>query len=70
MNILEFNEDLCKGCNLCVDVCPKDILRLDTARVNAKGYNPIICTDEKICVACGICAMICPDSAIKVVRPN
>ncbi|MCL2753568.1 MAG: 4Fe-4S binding protein [Defluviitaleaceae bacterium] len=68
--ILTFNEDLCKGCSLCVNVCPKKILKLDTTRVNAKGYNPISCTDVDDCVTCGICAMICPDSVIKVVREN
>ncbi|MCL2575544.1 MAG: 4Fe-4S binding protein [Defluviitaleaceae bacterium] len=68
--VLTFNDDLCKGCDLCVDVCPKKILRLDDTRVNAKGYNPIICTNMDDCVACGICAMICPDSVIKVVRES
>jgi 2-oxoglutarate ferredoxin oxidoreductase subunit delta len=67
-NRLTFNEAACKGCDLCVDVCPKKILELDKARVNAKGYNPVICTDIEACTACCICAHICPDSVIKVER--
>lgn len=35
-----FNEDLCKGCGLCVDACPKKILRLSPERINVKGHHP------------------------------
>ena len=68
MNKVIFNEILCKGCQLCVDACPKDILQLDKAKVNPKGYNPISCTDMDSCTACAICAKICPDSVITVER--
>ena len=34
---VSFNEDLCKGCGLCVNACPKGILQLDKERLNAKG---------------------------------
>jgi 2-oxoglutarate ferredoxin oxidoreductase subunit delta len=37
---VSFNEDTCKGCGLCVSVCPVKILKLDTSRVNAIGYTP------------------------------
>ena len=63
---LTFTEAWCKGCDLCVAACPKKILVLDTARVNAKGYNPVQCTDMEACTACAICARVCPDSVIKV----
>ena len=68
MNKVIFNETLCKGCQLCVDACPKKILALDSAKVNAKGYNPISCADMSTCTACAICAKICPDSVITVER--
>ncbi len=55
----------CKGCNLCVTVCPVKILELDQHQVNAKGYNPATVIAEK-CIACGSCALICPDSCITV----
>ena len=58
----------CKGCALCVEVCPKAILVMDTSTVNAKGYNPAMCIDSNICTACAVCAIICPDSAIEVER--
>jgi len=67
-NLVSFNESLCKGCLLCADACPKNILVLDRSRVNAKGYNPVICTGMEACTACGICGRICPDSVIRVER--
>ena len=65
---LEFNEHRCKGCDLCVWVCPKKILKLDLDRVNGRGYNPAVCFDIDGCIACGMCAVVCPDSVIKVER--
>lgn len=56
----------CKGCGLCVSVCPKKILQLDAQALNAKGYHPAKIIDEAACIACGMCALICPDCAIRV----
>lgn len=66
-NHLKFERDKCKGCELCISVCPKHILALDT-ETNAKGYFPAICTDEPSCIGCASCAKICPDSIISVYR--
>jgi len=68
MALLTFNEATCKGCCLCIDACPKRVLVLDTSKVNAKGYNPVRCTDVDGCTACAICARVCPDSVIKVAK--
>lgn len=46
-----FNEDICKGCGLCVEVCPKKILKIDEKRLNSKGYNPAVMTDQAACIA-------------------
>ena len=32
-----FNEDICKGCELCVSVCPKKIISLNADKINKKG---------------------------------
>ncbi len=63
---LTFEQNRCKGCELCVSVCPKHILALDTTATNAKGYFVAICTDEKLCIGCASCAKICPDSIITI----
>ncbi len=63
-----FNLDRCKGCGLCVSVCPKKILRLDGSAVNRKGYHPSMIIDQDLCIACGNCARVCPDSVITVTK--
>ena len=61
-----FHEDDCKGCELCVAICPTKILKLDTSRVNARGYFPAIIYNPSECSGCASCAKICPDSVITV----
>ena len=60
------NEDRCKGCELCVAACPKGIMKLDKAKLNAKGYHPAHCSDQNACAGCAFCALTCPDCAITV----
>lgn len=61
-----FNEDICKGCGLCIEVCPKKILKIDEKRLNTKGYNPAVMTNQENCIACAFCAKMCPDCVITV----
>ena len=58
------NIESCKGCALCVLVCPLDIMQIDKSVTNRKGYHPACNTDIEKCVACGNCAVICPDAVI------
>jgi 2-oxoglutarate ferredoxin oxidoreductase subunit delta len=61
--------DRCKGCALCVDVCPKGLIQIDKECVNARGYYPAQLVDpEGECTGCAICAVACPDVAITVYR--
>jgi 2-oxoglutarate ferredoxin oxidoreductase subunit delta len=66
--IVLIDEDRCKGCGLCVTVCPKHILRLAERRFNAKGYQPIEVTAPEACTGCTLCAVICPDVVFTVYR--
>lgn len=61
-----FRADACKGCSLCVSVCPKKILRLSPDTLNAKGFHPAEITDQEACIACAFCATMCPDCIITV----
>lgn len=63
-----FDDDLCKGCGLCVSVCPVNIISLDTARINTKGYHPASIEEMDKCTACANCAIMCPDVVITVER--
>lgn len=57
--------DRCKGCGLCVTVCPKKVLEMSD-RVNAKGYFPAFQARPEDCVKCAICCTMCPDVAITI----
>ena len=62
------DEDRCKGCGLCVTVCPTRNLRLAEDRFNLKGYRPIEAVDAEACTGCAVCAIICPDVVFTVYR--
>ena len=62
------DEVYCKGCALCVEVCSRGIVKLDTDRLTAKGYHPARLTDAELCTACQNCALVCPDVAITVYK--
>lgn len=65
---VKIDEDRCKGCGLCVSVCPSKILKLAEGRFNAKGYAPIGVTDMEKCTGCAMCATVCPDVVFTVFR--
>jgi 2-oxoglutarate ferredoxin oxidoreductase subunit delta len=56
---ITLRKERCKGCNICVEFCPKKVLALDT-------LGKIHIVDEDKCVKCGQCELRCPDFAIRV----
>ncbi len=64
---IEVDERYCKGCELCVSVCPQDVLSMNLDILTSKGYHPAYLIGEG-CTGCAICAVICPDAAITVYR--
>jgi 2-oxoglutarate ferredoxin oxidoreductase subunit delta len=59
------DEKLCKGCGLCVSVCPKNVLEI-RKNVNPKGYFPVYQARPEDCITCAICCTMCPDVAITI----
>jgi 2-oxoglutarate ferredoxin oxidoreductase subunit delta len=56
----------CKGCGLCVVVCPKQSIVI-SEESNQSGYFPARKTDGD-CTGCARCAIICPEGIIEVSR--
>ena len=59
------DSERCKGCGLCVAVCPKNVLEL-MKELNAKGYFPAFQARPEDCIHCAICCTMCPDVAITI----
>ncbi len=56
----------CKGCALCVSVCPKQLIAMERNQLNQKGYHPAVIHDMQLCIGCAMCAEMCPDCAITI----
>ncbi len=58
-------EPWCKGCEICVRICPKDVLALD-------DRGKVSIARQEACIGCRQCELHCPDLAIRVIpdRPG
>jgi len=61
-----FNDDLCQGCCLCIEACPKKIIELCKNKINVKGFHPASLTNPDECIGCANCALMCPDVVIEI----
>lgn len=62
---ISVDKAFCKGCNLCIENCPKDVLAVSTERGSAGFLVPLAVRPEA-CTRCLMCELICPDFAIVV----
>jgi 2-oxoglutarate ferredoxin oxidoreductase subunit delta len=60
-------DEICKGCGLCVDVCPHGAMGF-ADHINTRGFHPAVLRHPEKCTACGHCALMCPDACIKILR--
>ena len=65
--LIQIDEERCKGCLLCIELCPKNSVFL-SEKLNLKGYFVAAFDPDKGCNGCGNCALMCPDVAIEVQR--
>jgi indolepyruvate ferredoxin oxidoreductase beta subunit len=56
---IEIRETWCKGCEICVVVCPQNCLQMNGAK-KAVVVNPATC------IRCMLCERLCPDLAVNV----
>ncbi len=62
---ISINQSRCKGCGLCVEVCPKNLISVDQG-MNKKGVYPSSCSRPENCTGCLLCVTACPDVAITI----
>jgi 2-oxoglutarate ferredoxin oxidoreductase subunit delta len=53
------NSAWCKGCGICVALCPKKVLTLDE-----REKATVVRAQD--CICCKLCELRCPDIAIEV----
>jgi len=58
-------EDLCKGCGYCIEICPVAYLK-DSNKMNKKGYMVPEIDNTIVCTFCRKCELICPEIAISI----
>ncbi len=64
---IRIDREKCKGCLLCVSICPKSLIKKNN-ELNRNGICPVEFKDNGSCSGCCICALICPDVCIEVFR--
>lgn len=52
------DEQSCRGCELCIDICPTKVFELDAEK------RLCVVKHAEDCIACLSCAYICPSNAI------
>ena len=58
INTLQYNPELCIGCEMCLIVCPHGVFVSHNSK--AQLVHP------EACMECGACELNCPTGAIKV----
>jgi 2-oxoglutarate ferredoxin oxidoreductase subunit delta len=64
---ISINQSRCKGCGLCVDVCPKNLISV-AGEMNKKGVYPSFSPQPELCTGCRLCVTVCPDVAITILE--
>lgn len=58
-NFVVIDHNVCKGCGVCIDACPKQCLMIGS-EINGIGYR-YVKFDSVKCTACGMCFYTCPE---------
>ena len=60
--LVGFDTARCSGCNMCVRICPSDVLVLQDGKARMRTVGVVQC------MACADCTAICPEGAIELVQ--
>lgn len=61
------DEELCKGCRICIELCAKDVFTI-SEQINQRGYLVPVPTHLAQCTSCLLCELICPELAVILVQ--
>jgi 2-oxoglutarate ferredoxin oxidoreductase subunit delta len=61
------DDRFCKGCNLCIQVCPHRLFVQGEKRSRGGYRMPEVAREEE-CSSCLLCEMTCPDLALTVLQ--
>jgi 2-oxoglutarate ferredoxin oxidoreductase subunit delta len=64
---IEIDSKMCKGCHICISVCPHNVLEA-SKEVDNRGFFLPVVVDLEACKVCRLCELECPDFAIAVVE--
>ena len=67
--IITINNIFCKGCEICVEICPTEVLWMVTTPNRWEGALAEV-KDIDACTGCILCEIQCPDFAIDVYNPK
>ncbi|MFC1943987.1 ferredoxin family protein [Chloroflexota bacterium] len=60
---LHVKPERCKGCGICIEVCPVQALE-HSLELNSKGFSPPSAKNNGKCNMCTLCEYMCPDNSI------
>ena len=61
---IKIDNNRCKSCYLCIDACPKSLIKKSDV-IGKTGECTVKFEDiQGQCIGCANCAMVCPDIAI------
>jgi len=55
---IQLDADSCRGCRLCLDICPVEVFGFNEADEKARVEKP------EDCIACLSCSYLCPSGTI------
>lgn len=64
MSCIKIDNNKCKSCYLCINVCPLGLIKKSNI-IGSSGECVVEFSDaDSKCLGCAMCATVCPDLAI------
>ena len=67
--VITINNIFCKGCVICVEICPTEVLEMVATPDRWEGAVAVV-KDIDACTGCMLCEIQCPDFALDVFAPK